>query len=255
MSEDNPFSSTTYDVFEKKYTTLLLDGKNKVLEYLKLEKSEYACFFVFNQKKELYQIYLTSSNTISEDEYKELCNYFKKAFDETNIDKEHNNAEFISNNTRCEINNYIVHSITIESKKFQPFIPEISKETISDALNGLNYHVSGFSMNLFELLDESVSNMKIGYSTVKAAKNTNDNTLTDIKEELKDKYPEYAATSYLITVHGGICQNPDLPYLKREDVDVIKLVLIFDDYGNLIEHMVLERCEDLNTYAILTMFG
>lgn len=248
---------TSYDDLSRSYSLIL----GEAFQYEALPLKFECCTMVFNNEKQLSGIsYLADSDGADGTEiFDILCKYFEKAFNRTVTTDEgalgDKSAGFFSDDIECVFYSK-PNLVTIESQKYATQIPEISKQSIADAFDSLNYKVSGFSMNLSELLDSCVSNIGITYCSVYDARFKYQIIDYDEVKELTDgDFAEYAATSYVVTIHGDVCQNPDLPYLKTEDVDVIKVMLIFDDYGDLMAYKIIEECDDLYTFAVLTMFG
>lgn len=242
-----------YDPFTKTYQLSV----SKVFPYETLPLELGSCYLKFNEDKQLCLVcfYTDSDETES---YDILSEYFKKAFNSTPTVSAYGTSEEMSGFLGDDITVVISansHLVYIGSDKYIPQIPEISKQSITDALNSLNYNVSGFSMNLVSLINKCVSNREITYWSAEEAQSDKIINKSEVNKLIYGDFSEYAATSYVVVIHGDVCQNPDLPYYKTEDVDVVKILLIFDDYGKLISSETLEECDELQTFAVLTMFG
>lgn len=260
-TDENWTSTTTYDNFKRTYR-VLISNERQLLKYLPAlegKDDNYICYFNFNNKYQLYEIYIFS-NKQEKSIYKNLCDYYNKAFGNIkyySYEKYKNSiATFKDNGVECEVSDFINSSITLTSNKYITEIPEISEYAIDSALNSISYSVSGFRINLMQLVKKCATNATITYTSVSDITDKKDVLPENLVNSLeKGDLAEYAATSFIITIHGDICQNPSVPYLVNEDVDIIKFLLCFDDYGNLKSQSKISEHSDLNTYAILTMFG
>ena len=253
-----------YDPSIRGYTEFLLT--NQVREKLPLESGKMG-FVYFNKSQQLYK--LSYSTEATAEAFDILCQYYEKAFG--NIEKESIEegkatvtiATFKSSGIQCVVqriasDDYDDIRVTIEDEAWKPYMPEISKTALNNALQRYNYKAGIFSINLLQLIDKYVSNAEyINYSPADPIANAKDTT--DYKKyfsELENgAYLDNIATSYIVVIHGDICKNPSLPYYKTEDVDIIKLLFIFDDSQKLVGTVELDACEDLHTCAVLTMYS
>lgn len=114
----------------------------------------------------------------------------------------------------------------------------------------MNYNIGGFyKINLRQLINACVTNQEIEYNNYRKVRIDLDSEITKSIEN--GEYADYLATSYVITVHGDVCSNPDIKYLITEDIDAIKILMYFDNSGDYKGYAVLEESNDFNTFAIL----
>lgn len=141
-------------------------------------------------------------------------------------------------------------TFTIKSQKYAPYIPEISSETLNSAFNKLNYNVGGvYNINLRQLINTCVTNQELTYERYSEGRYNLDSSASEAIED--SKFADYLATSYILTVHGDVCSNPDFKYLITEDIDAIKILMYFDDSWDYKGYTVLEESSDFNTFGIL----
>lgn len=222
----------------------------------------------FNENKNLYNLFFSYSednNDLSRKIY-DLAKYYSKAtgkkisvkdsledginykniaFDFDDIEYNFTWYSFVVDNGSRD-----VIQVSVESKKIAPYIPEISSETINSAFNRVNYNIGGFyKINLRQLINACVTNQEIEYNNYRKVRIDLDSEITKSIES--GEYANYLATSYVITVHGDVCSNPDIKYLITEDIDAIKILMYFDDSGDYKGYAVLEESNDFNTFAIL----
>lgn len=222
----------------------------------------------FNENKNLYNLFFSYSednNDLSRKIY-DLAKYYSKAtgkkisvkdsledginykniaFDFDDIEYNFTWYSFVVDNGSRD-----VIQVSVESKKIAPYIPEISSETINSAFNRVNYNIGGFyKINLRQLINACVTNQEIEYNNYRKVRLDLDSEITKSIES--GEYADYLATSYVITVHGDVCSNPDIKYLITEDIDAIKILMYFDDSGDYKGYAVLEKSNDFNTFAIL----
>lgn len=195
------------------------------------------CFLYFNEDDELYE-FSCWSNT----DFAELEDYYKKSLpNKSSLPSLTGSHIQLSNDLIiCDLIDSI---ITITNPSYEPQIVKINSDTIDNAFDSINYNVGYFSINLSKLINECVDNIEVSHILY-------DGTVEDYTIDGED-YLEYASTSYVVTVHGDIYQNPDMKYLRTTDIDVIEILLIFDDNGNLITCKTLEECDELYTCAVL----
>ncbi|MGN0451656.1 MAG: hypothetical protein ACI4FN_06065 [Acutalibacteraceae bacterium] len=258
------FNNASYDKFGKYYFNSMLSSAPAMASFIdklsaKTGSKSVSSSVYFNQDKELYAINFDIE--MNENVFNNLCNYFKKTFGKGKIVSEDNKKEitFSRSGVKCYFCNYL-GLVTITSTKYEPNIPEISKDSINEAFNSINYSLdSYFKMNLKQLLDQCVTNFEGEYYALNEITHSGclnaRSTFDKLNDSAEGAYSEFAPTSYVVTVHGDICQNPSLPYLINEDVDVIKVLLIFDKNEVLQGYKIIEQCQDLSTYATLYMIS
>lgn len=134
--------------------------------------------------------------------------------------------------------------IEIKSTVYAPQYPEISSEEINDSFDEIYYE----NCNLQDLINLCVSNPDITYE---AYRDVYPSLGPLIDTARKSGFSNCLSTSYLITVHGDIRSNPHSKYLAAKDVDVLKLLMIFDDKGEFIYPYFLEVHDDFETFARL----
>lgn len=221
----------------------------------------------FNENKNLYSLSFSyfGDNDLSRRMY-DLAKYYSKATGKKISVKDlsvngtnYKNIAFDFDNTKYD---FIWYSfavdngsrdgieVSVESEKIATYIPEISSETINSAFNRVNYNIGGFyKINLRQLINACVTNQEIEYNNYRKVRIDLDSEITESIES--GEYADYLATSYVITVHGDVCSNPDIKYLITEDIDAIKILMYFDDSGDYKGYAVLEKSNDFNTFAIL----
>lgn len=135
----------------------------------------------------------------------------------------------------------------------------VSDQAITDALNNANYSINsnsenfwggGFSIKLSTLLNRCAS----GYQISKTPYLDTDPDL--IPSSWSDalecgEYAEYLSSSYIVQIKGDLMRNPEIPYFVNEDVNILTLLLIFDENDNFIEMEILEEHPDLRTCALI----
>lgn len=135
----------------------------------------------------------------------------------------------------------------------------VSDQAITTALNNASYSIKpnngsflggGFSIKLSTLLNRCTS----GYQVSKTPYLDTDPDL--IPSSWSDtleygKYAESLSSSYIVQIKGDLMRNPELPYFVNEDVNILTLLLIFDENDNFIEMKILEEHPDLRTCALI----
>ncbi len=242
---------------------------NELYEQFGLASKKYSGMVMvyFNENDELYEVFCTFSKHMDSEEkdseseenteeiVEKVSNYYKKSFknfeikdDEKYFCREFSNKD-IKGVVTCTVGNIC---ITITSSKYQPYIHEIDGDTINDAFNDIYYTVGGYlKMNLNELLDECVRNREGTYCSCRDTNAITDNFIkvTELDDLEKGEYSEYASTSYVVKIHGDICQSPRTPYFIEEDADIIRVLLVFDDNDKLQTYKILESCYQLSVFA------
>ena len=67
------------------------------------------------------------------------------------------------------------------------------------------------------------------------------------------EYIDYLSTSYVVEIKGDISPNPDIPYYVSEETDIAKVLLVFNEYDELLDHRIFDVCSQLNSYAVIYM--
>jgi len=150
-------------------------------------------------------------------------------------------------------------SIVITNSKYAPKPHQISEQAVMDILNNAKYNVgnddnsilaTNFSIGLVELLNRCAPDYQV---TVSPYLNTDSTLIPKAKSEALEKgeYAEYLSSSHIVQITGDLMRNPKLPYYVNEDVNIITLLLIFDESDQFIAMEILEEHRDLHTCAVI----
>ncbi len=197
------------------------------------------CTLSFNEDDELYELSYMYSDDF---DFSEVKDYYKKSLPNESSKPSLTGSYVVLSNDSiiCDLTDF---SVTITNSSYEPNIVEISTDAINDELNKLNYNVGYFSINLAELINECVDNIEVSHVLYNGR---DEDYIINGEDFLK-----YASTSYVVTIHGDISQNPDIEYLKTNDIDVIRILFIFDENENLLACKTLDECDELYTCAVL----
>ncbi len=150
-------------------------------------------------------------------------------------------------------------SIVITNSKYAPKPHQISEQAVMDVLNNAKYNVgnddnaffaTNFSIGLAELLNRCAPDYQV---TVTPYLNTDSVLISKAKSEALEKgeYAEYLSSSHIVQITGDLMRNPKLPYYVNENVNIITLLLIFDESDQFIAMEILEEHSDLHTCAVI----
>lgn len=250
----------TYDVVEKTYSVtceIASGSPQELFEELYKITPYTVCNAYFNKNKELCEIYISSNmKEKGRETAEEYLNYFSKSIHSKiswNSEDDIVASTYFKTDDGMEVKidaiGETIH-ITIRSEEYAPNIPEISSTVINDTFDSLNYIVSGFwKINLRKLINACVTNQELSYLSYRGSRTYID---SEKREKLENsEFAEYLSTSYVVTVHGDVCANPDIQYYLTEDIDAIKLLILFDEDGNYKGYYTLEESSEFNTFAIL----
>lgn len=212
----------------------------------------------FNLDKELFGFHLTFRPDIDLDDdeceeeisknYNNACDYYREVFGKPKSEDE-DETVFKKDRITCTVSKFKYVRIDIISSEFAPEFHDVPEDVINDAFDSMYYTYAGFKINIRDLLDECAINTEGYFEALREGE-----WLSEYLDEVDEKgYSEYLSTSYLVTIHGDIMRNPDVPNLYNEDVDIIKVILVFNDKDKLIDSWIAETCSDFNTCAVLTM--
>lgn len=150
-------------------------------------------------------------------------------------------------------------SIEIVNNKYVPKPHTVSYETIKNAVNNVKYRVgndyASFSINLGKLLNRCASGYQLTSTTSYLYADSSLISTTKRDELESGEYADYLYSSYIVQITGDLLQNPKVPYLVYENVNIIKLLLVFDESDNLIATEVLEEHQGLRTCALIYATG
>lgn len=128
--------------------------------------------------------------------------------------------------------------------------PNISDATITEAMLSFRYPAGAFSIPLKDLLPKCCPDYKgtfASYEELKTSKLSQEQISKYETSNIKD----YLDTSYFVTLTGSIMENPDIPYLVTENKEILTLLILFDDNDNVVGHIIVNKCNQLDTCAIL----
>lgn len=128
--------------------------------------------------------------------------------------------------------------------------PSISDKVITDAMLSFRYPAGAFSVPLKDLLSKCCPDYKGTFASYEELKNDK-LTEEDIQKYESSKIKEYLDNSYFVTLTGCIMENPEIPYLVTENKEILTLLIIFDDNDNVAGHIIVNKCSQLDTCAIL----
>lgn len=150
-------------------------------------------------------------------------------------------------------------SIEIVNNKYRPKPHTVSYETIKNAINNVKYRVGNdyatFSVGLGELLNRCAPGYQLTSTTPYLYADSSLISATKRDELENGEYADYLYSSYIVQITGDLLQNPKVPYLVYENVNIIKLLLVFDKSDNLIATEVLEEHQGLRTCALIYATG
>lgn len=149
--------------------------------------------------------------------------------------------------------------IQIVNNRYEPKVRRIiSDETVMNAINNVKYRVGNdyatFSVGLGELLNRCASD----YQLTKIPFCDTDSTLiseTKRSNLENGEYADYLSSSFIVQITGDLMRNPKVPYFVNENVDIVTLLLIFDESYNLIATEILKEHNDLRTCALIYITG
>lgn len=152
-----------------------------------------------------------------------------------------------------------VIGIKITNNIYAPNVRRIiSDETVMNAINNVKYRVGNdyatFSVGLGELLNRCAS----GYQLTKIPYCDTDSTfISETKRSNLEngEYADYLSSSFIVQITGDLMRNPKVPYFVNENVDIVTLLLIFDESYNLILAEILKEHNDLRTCALIYITG
>ena len=133
----------------------------------------------------------------------------------------------------------------------------VSDQAITEALNNANYSINsdngsffggGFSIKLSTLLNRCASRYQVSKTPYL---DTNLDLIPGSDTLEHGEYAEYLSSSYIVQINGDLMRNPNIPYFVNNDVNILTLLLIFDENDNLIETKILEEHPDLRTCALI----
>ncbi len=150
-------------------------------------------------------------------------------------------------------------SIIITNSKYAPKPHHISEQAVMDVLNNAKYNIendsggffaTNFSIGLTELLNRCAPDYQV---TVSPYLNTDSALIPKAKSEALEKgeYAEYLSSSHVVQITGDLMRNPKVPYFVNEDVNIITLLLVFDESDHFIAMEILEEHRDLHTCAVI----
>lgn len=135
----------------------------------------------------------------------------------------------------------------------------ISNETVMNAINNVKYRVGNdyatFSVGLGELLNRCAPGYQLTSTTPYLYADSSLISTTKRDELENGEYADYLSSSFIVQITGDLLQNPKVPYLVYENVNIIKLLLVFDESDNLIATEVLEEHQGLRTCALIYATG
>lgn len=223
--------------------------------------SKYKVFLSFDCNQKLYQVFVEIYHDDDFDKnWKYICNYYKAAFGKKHTESDWGSLMF----SDLDIPETVVIDmsgetsdiwIQILSSEYEKETHEVSSASITSAFNSINYKYdnSAFGMNLKKLLDLCVDNQTVHYDRLLPSDLTDYPALKEAFKNKNSEYYKYASTSYIVTVHGDVSEIVGYP-LVDEDVDVVDVLLVFDEYDELKAYKIIKEHKNLGTYFASYMF-
>lgn len=151
-------------------------------------------------------------------------------------------------------------SIEIVNTKYAPNVRRIiSNETVMNAINNVKYRVGNdyatFSVGLGELLNRCAPGYQLTSTTPYLYADSSLISATKRDELENGEYADYLSSSFIVQITGDLMRNPKVPYYVNENVDIVTLLLIFDESYNLIATEILKEHNDLYTCALIYITG
>lgn len=135
----------------------------------------------------------------------------------------------------------------------------ISNETVMNAINNVKYRVGNdyatFSVGLGELLNRCAPGYQLTSTTPYLYADSSLISATKRDELENGEYADYLSSSFIVQITGDLMRNPKVPYYVNENVDIVTLLLIFDESYNLIATEILKEHNDLYTCALIYITG
>lgn len=126
----------------------------------------------------------------------------------------------------------------------------VSAEVITDAMLSFRYPAGAFSIPLKDLLPKCCPDYKGTFAPYEELKNEK-LTEEDIQKYETSNIKDYLDNAYFVTLTGCIMENPEIPYLVTENQEILTLLILFDDKDEVVGHLIIEKCRQIDTCAIL----
>lgn len=250
----------------KDYTRYIDISAEELSSYFKINKtsvidSNPIVKLNYNSEKKLYGLFAIVD--VDYDESLEIVKYYEKALNKKanpiNSSNGYDTALYNDDITvSFSYNKSLV--IYITSSKYLPKYFEASESDLSEAYSQCKFQIGGmFSMSLVELLNLCAPDSKATYIPYRDAINSKEQQMLSLEKKglfdslEKSDIVDYLSSSYIIYVHGDICSNPKMPYYRSNDIDIVSVLIVFDETGNYKGYKILDYCNDLQTYATIKM--
>lgn len=248
----NKFADKYYSNFDDIYYNIPC---NDDIEYKLFSKinSKHTLSLSFDGNQKLYELSVEINyDKEFEKNWDYICGYYRATFGKEYSESDWGSLLFSDEKNTVVLdvlgeNNNIL--IDIMSSEYEAVTHEVSQSAISSGFNSITYKYNdtAFGMNLKKLLDLCVENQKIYYDKLLPSDLTEFEILNEQFTNKNSDYYKYASTSYIVTVHGDVSEIAGYP-LVDEDVDVVDVLLVFDEYDNLKAYKIIKEHKNLGTY-------